>query len=304
MEEDEPIEHNMISRAIENAQRKVEGHNFDIRKHLLEYDDVMNKQREVIYRQRREVLEDDNVAGVIQDMIAELVEELVAEVAQDRVDSENWDWKMFDDRLLEIFNIPSGWSEEERRDLKTETLLEKTLELVRQAYRAQEERNGEETQRQLEKLLLLQMVDNHWKDHLLSMDHLKEGIGLRGYGQKNPLNEYKREGFQLFTAVIHTVKVQTVANLMRVRVIDPAEVERLEEERRRRHEQEMLAEQAIGRGRGRTSSARPAGRRQDRQECRLPLRFGKEIQEVLRTVQVTDHPFRCKVVRHLAGMTP
>ena len=240
MEEDEPIEHTMISRAIENAQRKVEGHNFDIRKHLLEYDDVMNKQREVIYRQRREVLEDDNVTGVIQDMIAELVEELVAEVAQDRVDSENWDWKVFDDRLLEIFNIPSGWSEEERRDLKAETLLEKTLELVQQAYRAQEERNGEETQRQLEKLLLLQMVDNHWKDHLLSMDHLKEGIGLRGYGQKNPLNEYKREGFQLFTAVIHTVKVQTVANLMRVRVIDPAEVERLEEERRRRQEQEML----------------------------------------------------------------
>ena len=240
MEEDEPIEHSMISRAIENAQRKVEGHNFDIRKHLLEYDDVMNKQREVIYRQRREVLEDDNVAGVIQDMIAELVEELVAEVAQDRVDSENWDWKVFDDRLLEIFNIPSGWSEEERRDLKAETLLEKTLELVQQAYRAQEERNGEETQRQLEKLLLLQMVDNHWKDHLLSMDHLKEGIGLRGYGQKNPLNEYKREGFQLFTTVIHTVKVQTVANLMRVRVIDPEEVERLEEERRRRQEQEML----------------------------------------------------------------
>jgi preprotein translocase subunit SecA len=240
MEEDEPIEHSMITRAIENAQRKVESHNFDIRKHLLEYDDVMNKQREVIYRQRREVLEDDNVAGVIQDMIAELVEEMVAEVAQDRVDSENWDWKLFDDRLLEIFNIPSGWSEEERRDLKAETLLGKTLELAQQAYRAQEVRNGEETQRQLEKLLLLQMVDNHWKDHLLSMDHLKEGIGLRGYGQKNPLNEYKREGFQLFTSVIHTVKVQTVANLMRVRVIDPAEVERLEEERRRRQEREML----------------------------------------------------------------
>jgi preprotein translocase subunit SecA len=240
MEEDEPIEHSMITRAIENAQRKVEGHNFDIRKHLLEYDDVMNKQREVIYRQRREVLEDDNITGVIQDMIAELVEEVVAEIAQERVDSENWDWKMFDDRLVELFNITSGWTEDERQGLKTETLLEKTLELAQQAYRAQEERNGEETQRQLEKLLLLQMVDNHWKEHLLSMDHLKEGIGLRGYGQKNPLNEYKREGFQLFTTVIHTVKVQTVANLMRVRVVDPAEVERLEEERRRRQEQELL----------------------------------------------------------------
>ncbi len=240
MEEDEPIEHSMISRAIENAQRKVEGHNFDIRKHLLEYDDVMNKQREIIYRQRREVLEDENVAGVIQDMIAELAGDVVAEIAQERVDSENWDWKMFDDRLLEIFNVPSGWSEEERKGLKADTLLEKTLALVRQTYLAQDERNGEETQRQLEKLLLLQMVDNHWKEHLLSMDHLKEGIGLRGYGQKNPLNEYKREGYALFTTVIHTVKVQTIANLMRVRVMNPEEVERLEEERRRRQEQELL----------------------------------------------------------------
>ncbi len=240
MEEDEPIEHSMISRAIENAQRKVEGHHFDIRKHLLEYDDVMNKQREIIYRQRREVLEDENVAGVIQDMIAELAGDVVAEVAQEKIDSENWDWKMFDDRLLEIFNVPSGWSEEERQGLKADTLLEKTLALVRQAYLAQDERNGEETQRQLEKLLLLQMVDSHWKEHLLSMDHLKEGIGLRGYGQKNPLNEYKREGYALFTTVIHTVKVQTIANLMRVRVMHPEEVERLEEERRRRQEQELL----------------------------------------------------------------
>ncbi|MDP3478339.1 MAG: SEC-C metal-binding domain-containing protein, partial [Desulfoprunum sp.] len=240
MEEDEPIEHSMISKAIENAQRKVESHNFDIRKHLLEYDDVMNKQREIIYRQRHEVLEDENIAGVIQDMIAELAEEVVGEVAQERTDSESWDWKMFDDRLLEIFNIPSGWSEEERKGLKTDSLLEKTLALVQQAYLAQDERNGAETQRQLEKLLLLQMVDTHWKEHLLSMDHLKEGIGLRGYGQKNPLNEYKKEGYQLFTSVIHTVKVQTVANLMRVRVVDPEEVERLEEERRRRYEQEML----------------------------------------------------------------
>jgi preprotein translocase subunit SecA len=240
MEEDEPIEHSMITRAIENAQRKVEGHNFDIRKHLLEYDDVMNKQREIIYRQRREVLEDENVAGVIQDMIAELVEEIVAEIVQERVESENWDWQMFDDRLQELFNITSGWSEDERKGLKAESFLEKALDLVREAYKKQDERNGEETQRQLEKLLLLQMVDTHWKEHLLSMDHLKEGIGLRGYGQKNPLNEYKREGFQLFTAVIHTVKVQTISNLMRVRVMNPEEVERLEEERRRRQEQEML----------------------------------------------------------------
>jgi preprotein translocase subunit SecA len=250
MEEDEPIEHSMVSRAIENAQRKVEGHHFDIRKHLLEYDDVMNKQREVIYRQRREVLEDDDVAGAIQDMTAELVDGIVAEIASRHGDSEGWDWQALADRITETFNFPFSWPEDERRDLKADTLRERVTEMVQQAYRAQEERNGTETQRQLEKLLLLQMVDTHWKEHLLSMDHLKEGIGLRGYGQKNPLNEYKREAFQLFSGVIQTIKQQTVSHLFRVRVIDPEEVERLEEERRRKQaeEQERLLNRHLAEG--------------------------------------------------------
>ncbi len=250
MEEDEPIEHSMVSRAIENAQRKVEGHHFDIRKHLLEYDDVMNKQREVIYRQRREVLEDDDVAGATQDMVAELVDEIAAEITEGRTDSESWDWSALADRIAETFNFPLNWPENERSDLKAEALRERLMEMVQQAYRAQEERNGVETQRQLEKLLLLQMVDTHWKEHLLSMDHLKEGIGLRGYGQKNPLNEYKREAFQLFTGVIHTIKQQTVSHLFRVRVVDPVEVERLEEERRRKQaeEQERLLSRHLAEG--------------------------------------------------------
>jgi preprotein translocase subunit SecA len=250
MEEDEPIEHSMVSRAIENAQRKVEGHHFDIRKHLLEYDDVMNKQREVIYRQRREVLEDDDVAGATQDMVAELVDEIVAEIAGGRTDSESWDWPALADRIAETFNFPLNWPENERSDLKAEALRERLMEMVQQAYRMQEERNGAETQRQLEKLLLLQMVDTHWKEHLLAMDHLKEGIGLRGYGQKNPLNEYKREAFQLFTGVIHTIKQQTVSHLFRVRVVDPVEVERLEEERRRKQaeEQERLLSRHLAEG--------------------------------------------------------
>jgi len=250
MEEDEPIEHSMVSRAIENAQRKVEGHHFDIRKHLLEYDDVMNKQREVIYRQRREVLEDDDVAGATQDMVAELVDEIAAEITEGRTDSESWDWSALADRIAETFNFPLNWPENERSDLKAEALRERLMEMVQQAYRMQEERNGAETQRQLEKLLLLQMVDTHWKEHLLSMDHLKEGIGLRGYGQKNPLNEYKREAFQLFTGVIHTIKQQTVSHLFRVRVVDPVEVERLEEERRRKQaeEQERLLSRHLAEG--------------------------------------------------------
>ncbi len=238
MEEDEPIEHNMISRAIENAQRKVEGHNFDIRKHLLEYDDVMNKQREVIYQQRHEVLEGANVSEIIQDLLEDLVEDVAQEFHQDRIDSEEWDWEGFKARMGDNFHNVPAWSEEELSGLKLDSFREKTLAFVKKAYVAQDEVNGFDTQRQLEKIILLQVVDGLWKDHLLSMDHLKEGIGLRGYGQKNPLNEYKREGFDLFRNVIETIKSQTVSSLIRVRVVQEEEVERLEEERKRRQEQE------------------------------------------------------------------
>ena len=239
MEEDEPIEHTMITRAIENAQRKVEGHHFDIRKHLLEYDDVMNKQREVIYRQRREVLSGDNLTNVLQDMTEELIDGVVAEVADDRRSADDWDWQRCDERMVEIFNRKVEWAEDEQENCTKENLREKLVGISQQALAAQEEANGVETHRQIERIILLQMVDNHWKEHLLSMDHLKEGIGLRGYGQKNPLNEYKKEGFNLFMNMIETVKLQTISNLMRVRVVQEDEVERLEEERRQRQEQEM-----------------------------------------------------------------
>jgi len=248
MEEDEPIEHRMISRAIEGAQRKVEGHNFEIRKHLLEYDDVMNKQREIIYRQRREVLEGADVSTLIQDMIAELVDSVVEEFAEDRKDSSEWDWPGYHERMLEMFNIGRQWSEEERVDLTKDKLYEKTMELVQLAYAAQEELNSPENMRQLEKILLLQIVDASWKDHLLSMDHLKEGIGLRGYGQKNPLNEYKREGFELFNRLMDAIRSQVVSHLMRVRVMRQEDVDRLEEERRRKKEQEMQMASVAGGG--------------------------------------------------------
>jgi len=239
MEEDEPIEHNMISRAIENAQRKVEGHNFDIRKHLLEYDDVMNKQREVIYQQRRDVLDGDDVSVVVQDMIDDLVDDVVAEFSQDRVDSEEWDWDGLSARVAELFHHEPQWTDDQRQGFKQDDLREKVYSFVSEKYKEQDEVNGEDTQRQIEKIILLQIVDSNWKDHLLSMDHLKEGIGLRGYGQKNPLNEYKREGYELFGTMIETVKAKTVSSLMRVRVVREDDVERLEEERRRRQEQEL-----------------------------------------------------------------
>jgi preprotein translocase subunit SecA len=239
MEEDEPIEHTMITRAIENAQRKVEGHHFDIRKHLLEYDDVMNKQREVIYQQRQEVLEGDNLQQVLQDMTEELVDSIVAEVAQERIDAKDWDWEYCERQIFDIFGRKPDWTDETKSSLNGDTLREAVLDVAAKAGQAQEEINGAENQRQIERIILLQIVDSHWKEHLLNMDHLKEGIGLRGYGQKNPLNEYKKEAFDLFMTMIETVKLQTIKTLMRVRLVQENEVERMEEERRRRQAQEL-----------------------------------------------------------------
>ncbi|NOQ45701.1 MAG: preprotein translocase subunit SecA, partial [Desulfobulbaceae bacterium] len=159
MEEDEPIEHNMISKAIENAQRKVEGHNFDIRKHLLEYDDVMNKQREVIYSQRREVLQGEDVKAIIDDMIGDLVEEIVDEFAVEKTPSEDWDWNKFSERVLEVFNLQFDWNKSSRLDLNRDSLSQKLLDEINHAYQRQEERNGVEQMRRLERMILLQMVD-------------------------------------------------------------------------------------------------------------------------------------------------
>ncbi len=239
MEEDEPIEHSMVTRAIENAQRKVEGHNFDIRKHLLEYDDVMNKQREVVYSQRREVLEGENIRPIIDDFMGELVEQVAGELAPNRGSTEDWDWSAIEERVGQLFNLKLEWSEDERHDLRHDSFIDKLRADVQQAYVQQEERNGVEQMRQLERMVMLQMVDGLWKEHLLQMDHLKEGIGLRGYGQKNPLMEYKREGYALFATMIEAVKQHTIANLMRIQLVQDDELARLEEERRQQREREM-----------------------------------------------------------------
>jgi preprotein translocase, SecA subunit len=246
MEDDEPIEHSMVSRAIENAQRKVEGHNFDIRKHLLEYDDVMNKQREVIYSQRREVLESDNVQPIITDMIAELIDQVVADYAPGKVLAEDWDWAAIRERVGQAFDLSLDWPDEERNNLDSATFAEKLRQAVNEAYAFQEAGNGVEQTRQLERMVLLQIVDSLWKEHLLHMDHLKEGIGLRGYGQKNPLNEYKRESFQLFSNLINAIKLHTIANLMRIQLVQENELARMEEERRQQREQELAEAKRSG----------------------------------------------------------
>jgi preprotein translocase subunit SecA len=240
MDEDDPIEHNMISKAIENAQRKVEGHNFDIRKHLLEYDDVMNRQREVIYQQRRESLESSNIKPLIEEMISEEMDGVAAEFAESKIMSADWDWKGINERLQDIIGFAPDWSEEDRQDLDVERFGSRLEEFAGQAYAAQEERISLEGMRYLERVIFLQMVDTYWKEHLLNMDHLKEGIGLRGYGQKNPLNEYKREGFEMFANMIESVKEQALKTLFRIQIKDDEDLDHDEAiEKKKRQQAEM-----------------------------------------------------------------
>ena len=271
MEEDDPIEHNMISRAIENAQRKVEGHNFDIRKHLLEYDDVMNKQREVIYRQRHELLGRQDVRSIVYDMLADVVDDLAVEFVQDRVESADWDWPGLGERLQVLFGFTPAWEEAERVELTRDRFVEILLAKCKRVYEEKAAQIDAETMHQLERIILLQMVDTHWKEHLLNMDHLKEGIGLRGYGQKNPLNEYKREGFEMFGVMIRTVKEKILGALFRVRIAPDDEVERLEDLERKRQQQEKIR---LNRGAGEEEQKHPVRREGDKVGRNAPCPCG------------------------------
>ncbi|MDF1615149.1 preprotein translocase subunit SecA [Desulfurivibrio dismutans] len=271
MEEDEPIEHNMISKAIENAQRKVEGHNFEIRKHLLEYDDVMNKQREVIYGQRRELLESTDLKEAVMDMITEQVQALAADIGDANIPSADWDWQALEERCQDLFFFPLEWDEAAKSDLNATELESRLLDLVKSRYEEREAEIGVDNMRQLERLLLLQMVDNHWKEHLLNMDHLKEGIGLRGYGQKNPLIEYKREGFQMFREMIARMDEQTVRTLFRVRLVRSDDVEELEAQQRNRRQPMQLSR---GEGGGEARARQPVTRQGDKVGRNAPCPCG------------------------------
>ncbi len=228
MPDGEPIEHNMISRAIENAQGRVEGHNFEIRKQLLEYDDVMNQQREVIYRQRREALDGKSLKPAVVDMIREKAEEIAADAIGENAVYEEWDLKSIRDAVFKQFNFYlNADSEDELEELDQEGLADLIFEAANTLYDQRESAIGSEDFRQLERVVMLQTVDNLWKDHLLSMDHLKEGIGLRGYAQQNPLLVYKKEGFEMFNEMIGRVKEETLAILFRIQIEEPKKIDDL-----------------------------------------------------------------------------
>ena len=222
MEDDVPIESRMVSRAVENAQKKVEGHNFDMRKHLLEYDDVMNKQREIVYARRRAYLESDNLRDEALELSTEQAEALVDTFFTGDRRSE-WDWKGLLDAVYAHYHVRLEISDEERDTLNVAATKEKLVEFVRESYEAREKMFGDDVVRQLEKWVLLQAIDHHWKDHLLGMDHLKEGIGLRGYAQRNPLQEYQREGFELFEAMMARFEDDAVDKLFAMRPITEEE---------------------------------------------------------------------------------
>ncbi|HOI94592.1 MAG TPA: preprotein translocase subunit SecA [Syntrophobacter fumaroxidans] len=245
MKEDEPIEHRLITKAIENAQSKVEAQNFSIRKQLLEYDDVMNQQREVIYRQRREALQGENLKPVVLDMIEDLLEGILAETADEKHFAEDWDLEKINSEGLRLFGIQMNLTVESLGDTEYEEFRDSLLERLTKRYEAREQEFGESMMRELESYLLLQTVDTYWKDHLLNMDHLKEGIGLRGYGQQDPLIAYKREGHALFDEMIERIKEETIRLLFHIQI---QREEQLDELRKEQEDQPMFFGPAEGAG--------------------------------------------------------
>jgi len=227
MKEDMPIEHPFITKAIENAQTRVEGHNFEIRKYLLEYDNVMNKQRETIYGMRRQLMSSENVSDQIYDMIEEICEGFVDEFAPEKVYPEEWELNSLKNRIFETFFFHINFDSIDFKTITKQGLLEMVKDSAFQVYHKKEADFGEQEFRALERFISLNSLDIHWKEHLLALDHLKEGIGLRGYGQKDPLREYQKESFELFLDMLEQAKHDTVRKLY---AIQPAKEELTHEE--------------------------------------------------------------------------
>jgi len=233
VEEGQPIEHNLISKAIEGAQRRVEGQNFDIRKHLLEYDDVMNRQRQVVYEQRRNVLDGSDLWSTVGDMLQEIVEDLVYDSLAEKVRPEEWDIKGLSDAVYKQFFLKWILDGSDQAGMNREEIIATIISEVTKLLRDKEKRFGEELMGYIMKVIMLQAIDSHWKDHLLNMDHLKEGIGLRGYGQKDPVREYQKEGYDMFMEMVYRIKEDTLQKLGIVHVQSDEEVKQIQEKQKK-----------------------------------------------------------------------
>ena len=234
MENGEAIEHPWVSKAIENAQRKVEGHNFDMRKQLLEYDDVANDQRKVIYTQRNELMKLSDISDSIEAIRSDVVNEIINAYIPPQSIEEQWDLPGLEENIEGEFGVESNVREwlKEDSSLHEESLREKTLNNIVSAYVEKEKEAGSETMRHIEKAVMLQVLDSQWKEHLATMDQLRQGIHLRGYAQKDPKQEYKRESFEMFTEMLERIKHDVVTILSRVQVRSDEEIEAMEAQRR------------------------------------------------------------------------
>ncbi len=234
-QEDQPIEHAQIARAIENAQKKVEAHHFDIRKHVLEYDDVMNQQREVIYAQRRKLLRGETVQKNILEMVIKVLDNALETYANEKVYPEDWDLKALADHVNQVLALrDKDQVKPEDLDIRDRgALKEKLADLATQAYSRREAELGAEQMRVIERIILLRTIDSKWMDHLKDMDDLREGIGLRAYGQREPLLEYKFEAFEMFQAMTDSIQEDVVQYIFRVQLVSE------EEEARRRRVQNI-----------------------------------------------------------------
>ncbi|MCG7543758.1 preprotein translocase subunit SecA [Pseudoalteromonas sp. MM17-2] len=238
MQRGEAIEHPWVNRAIENAQRKVEARNFDIRKQLLEYDDVANDQRRVVYAQRNELLEEGDISETITAIRHDVVNGVIDQYIPPQSLAEMWDVPGLEERLKADFllELPiQQWLADDNK-LFEEKLRDRIVDEAANAYKAKEEMVGAQVLRQFEKAVMLQSLDQHWKDHLAAMDHLRQGIHLRGYAQKNPKQEYKRESFELFSAMLENLKIDVVNILSKVQVRAEEDVEKVEEQHRKSEE--------------------------------------------------------------------
>lgn len=254
MEQGEAIEHPWVSRAIENAQRKVEARNFDIRKQLLEFDDVANDQRQVVYAQRNELMDAESIQDTIVNIQADVVNGVIDQYIPQQSVEELWDIPGLETRLMQEYGMKmpvQEWLDSEA-DLHEETLRERIVDTWVKSYQAKEEMVGEPVLRQFEKAVMLQTLDGLWKEHLSAMDHLRQGIHLRGYAQKNPKQEYKRESFELFQQMLESLKHDVISVLSKVQVQAQSDVEEMEERRRQedakiqRDYQHAAAEALVG----------------------------------------------------------
>jgi len=237
MEHGESIEHSMVTNAIVKAQRKVEGRNFDIRKHLLEYDDVANDQRQVIYQQRNDLLEDGDISDVISNVREDVVTQVIDNFIPPQSLEEQWDIDGLEKALATDFGVQlpiSTWLEEDSR-LDEEGVRSRAIELIQLDYQTRYADVGAQM-REVERQIMLQVLDNQWKDHLANMDQLRQGIGLRAYAQKNPKQEYKRESFAMFEELLANIKYETIRFLSHIQIASDDDMRKLEEQRRKEQE--------------------------------------------------------------------